>query len=116
MEIKVKSKENPEGVTCTYNMPSTLAEFTERFGEEQTFNLAVRSATLAVQAVARQHINDQEAAQKAVDAWQPGVRQPGTRKTPFEKAAAALDGMSREELDALLERVRAAKKAEKAHS
>ena len=111
MDIKVKSKENPEGIVVSYELPTDLYGFTKRFGDEQTFALANRAAVLAIQALARQHLDKpQEEVQKLVDAWEPGVRQPGVRKSPLERATAALGAMSAEDLAALLEKVKAAKK------
>lgn len=114
-DIKVKTGKDDTAkvVVVQYNVPETVAEFVKAYGDEQTAALAGRATTLALQALVRQKIaagaSDQEA-QAAVDAWVPGVRTAATKKTPFERAQAALSGMSKEELAALLQKVKDAAK------
>lgn len=114
-DIKVKTGSGDAAVTVTvqYDVPETVADLVKKYGEEQTAALAGRAVTLAVQALVRQKIaagSTAEEAQHAVDSWVPGVRGAITRKSPFERAQAALSGMSKEELAALLQKVKEAAK------
>lgn len=111
-EIQVKTGKGEEATTVSFNydIPETVSALVEKYGEEQVAALAGRAITLAVQALARQKIAAGQDVQSAVDAWQPGVRGPVTRKSPLERAEAALSAMSPEDLAALLAKVKAAQK------
>jgi superfamily II DNA/RNA helicase len=114
-EIQVKTGKGEEAKTVSFNydIPETVSGLVEKYGEEQVAALAGRAITLALQAQARQKIAagaDHEAVQAAVNAWQPGVRGPVTRKSPLERAEQALSAMSPEDLAALLAKVKAKQK------
>ena len=113
MEIKVKSKDFPDGITVNYDMPDSIEACIKRYGDETTYNLLTRQLTLGAQAIARNHIDNETEAQSAIDNWVPGVRQPGAKKSPLERASSLLGKLSPEELQALVEKARAAKKAAK---
>lgn len=114
MTIKVKSKQTGASVEFTYDIPEDLAGLMAKYGDSIVAEYAVRGITLAVQAVARQHLDEgQDAVQAAVNAWQPGVRGPRVQKSPLERATAALSSMSPEDLAALLAKVKAAAGAKK---
>lgn len=113
MELSVKSKDFPDGIAVNYDMPESIQDCVNRYGEETTYNLLTRQLTLGAQAVARNHIEDQAAAQSALDNWVPGTRQPRSAKSPLERASSLLGKLSPEELHALVEKARAAKKAAK---
>jgi hypothetical protein len=111
MQIEAKTKEG-KGVSFEFNLPETLQGLLDKYGEEQVYNLAQRSAVIAVQALARQHIDkNAEEIEKLANEWQPGVRGPRTSKSPLERAAAALDGMDADAIAALLAKVKEKQKA-----
>ena len=111
LKIKTGREEDARVVTFNYDIPTTLNDMISKYGEGEVTELVGRAITLAVQALARQKAaagSDDAAIQEAVNAWQPGVRGPVTRKSPLERASAALAGMSKEELAELLAKVKAA--------
>lgn len=115
IKVKTGSGEEAKVVSVSYNIPETVAGLVEKYGDEQVAALAGRAITLAVQALVRQKIaagSSAEEAQGAVNAWVPGVRGPVTKKSPLERASAALSGMSPEDLAALLAKVKAAAKGQ----
>lgn len=111
MQIEAKTKEG-KGVSFEFHFPETLNGLIEKYGEGEVYNLAARSAVIAVQALARQHIdkNAEEIAALA-NGWQPGVRGPRTTASPLERAARALEGMDSEAIAALLAKVKEKQKA-----
>lgn len=110
-DIKAKTKEFPNGHTISYDIPDTFSAFVGKYGEEYTLNLATAKLEHNVQSIVRQNIEKSTAeVQALVDAWVPGTRTAGAKKSPLERASAALAGMSADDLAALLEKVRAAKK------
>lgn len=113
-DIKVKTgkEDSAKTVVVNYEFPTSVAGYVDRFGEEQTASLLGRSVTLAIQALVRQKAaagTDDSALQNAVNSWQPGVRGPITKKTPYERAQSALTGLSQEELQELLKQYRGKK-------
>lgn len=115
-EIKVKTgkDETAKVVTVQYDIPESVNGLVDKYGEEQVAALAGRAITLAVQALVRQKIaagQDEAQAQHAVDNWVPGVRGPVTKKSPFERASAALGQLSKEEIAELMAKLKAAAKA-----
>ncbi len=101
--IKATKKDADKVVEVEYDMPETLAALQEKFGEEAVASAAQDSFTIAIQALIRRHFDkSQEEIEELVNAWQPGVRGPVTKKTPLEKAQAALRQMSAEDRAALL--------------
>lgn len=106
--INAKTKTHPESVSVEYELPETLDGLVEKFGAEVVASAAQDAFTISIQALMRRNIEKTgEELQEIVDAWVPGVRQAGVRKTPFEKATAALKGMSDEERAELLRRLQA---------
>jgi len=112
MDIKAKSKELAEPIIVQFDVPDTLKALVAKYGEETVHELAVaeicraiRNLTLVNKAKPLAEI------QGFVDGWQPGVRRARTTKTPLERASAALSSMSAEDLAALLEKVKAARKS-----
>lgn len=101
--ITAKKKDSDKVVSIEYDMPGNLAGLTEKFGEEAVASAAVDSFTISIQSLIRRHFDkSQEEIEAAVAAWQPGVRTAGVKKTPLEKAQAALKAMSAEDRAALL--------------
>jgi hypothetical protein len=101
--ISAKKKDSDKVVSLEYDMPETLEALTEKFGAEVVASAAVDSFTISIQSLIRRHFDkSQEEIEAAVAAWQPGVRTAGVKKTPLEKAQAALKAMSPEDRAALL--------------
>jgi len=104
--ISAKTKEHPESVTVEYPMPEDLAGLIEQFGEEVVANAANAQLTISLQAYIRGNIEkSQDELQGLVSSWKPGTRSPVSKKSAFEKATAALGGMSPEEKAELLRRL-----------
>lgn len=102
-EVTATKKGEDRKVTVNYDFPDSLAGLTEKYGEEIVFNAALRNLTIDLQAVIRRNWEKDDAAiQEAVTNWQPGVRGPVVKATPFEKASRALGQLSDEEKAALL--------------
>lgn len=101
--IKATKRDSDKVVEVEYDMPDTVDGLVEKFGAEQVATAAADSFTIAIQALIRRNIDKtQEEVEALVNAWQPGVRGPVTKKTPLEKAQAALRQMSPEDRAALL--------------
>lgn len=101
--INAKKKDSDKVVSIEYDMPENLAGLTEKFGEEAVASAAVDSFTISLQSLMRRHFDKpQEEIEAAVNGWTPGVRTPGVKKTPLEKAKAALSAMSADERAELL--------------
>jgi len=101
--INAKKKDSDRVVSVAYDLPETLEGLTEKFGADAVASAATDSFTISVQSLIRRHFDkSQEEIQAAVDAWQPGVRTAGVKKTPLEKAQAALRAMSAEDRAELL--------------
>lgn len=101
--IKATKKDSDKVVQVEYDLPETLEGLSEKFGAEAVASAATDSFTIAIQALIRRHFDkSQEEIEAAVAAWLPGVRQAGVKKTPLEKAQAALRAMSDEDRQALL--------------
>lgn len=101
--INAKKKDSEKVVSVEYAMPEDLAGLTEKFGAEVVASAAIDSFTISIQSLIRRHFDkSQEEIQAAVEAWQPGVRTAGVKKTPLEKAQAALKAMSPEDRAKLL--------------
>ena len=112
MDIKAKSKELAEPIIVQFDVAEDLKGLVAQYGEETVHELAVAEICRAIRNLALVNKAKPLAEiQGFVDAWQPGVRRARTTKTPLERASAALGQMSAEDLAALLEKVKAAKKA-----
>lgn len=102
-EIKATKKDADKTVIVDYAMPENLQGLVEKFGEEAVASAAVDSFTISIQALIRRNFDkSQEEIEEVVNSWQPGVRGPVSKKTPLEKAQAALRAMSDEDRQALL--------------
>jgi len=112
MDIKAKSKELAEPIIVQFDVADDLKGLVAQYGDETVYELAVAEICRAIRNLALVNKAKPLAEiQGFVDGWQPGVRRARTTKTPLERASAALSGMSAEDLAALLEKVKAAKKA-----
>ena len=112
MDIKAKSKELAEPIIVQFDVADTLKGLVAQYGEETVHELAVAEIRRAIRNLALVNKAKPLAEiQGFVNEWQPGVRRARTTKTPLERASAALGQMSPEDLAALLEKVKAAKKA-----
>lgn len=101
--IKATKRDADRTVEVEYDMPETVDALVEKFGAEAVANAAADSFTIAIQALIRRHFDkSDEEIQELVNTWQPGVRGPVAKKTPLEKAQAALRQMSAEDRAALL--------------
>lgn len=90
-------------VEVEYDLPETLDGLVEKFGAEVVASAATDSFTIAIQALMRRHIDkSQEEVQALVAEWVPGTRAAAVKKTPLEKAQAALRAMSEEDRAAFL--------------
>lgn len=110
-EISAKTKEHPESVTVTYEVPSDLAGLNAKFGEAAVVSAARGAIIISLQSFVRSHIDKPvDEIQSLVSAWLPGVRQASVKQTPLEKAAGALKQMSAEDRAALLAQLKALQK------
>lgn len=101
--IKATKKDQDKVVEVEYDMPETLDALSEKFGAAAVASAAVDSFTISIQSVIRRNFDkSQEEIEAAVAQWAPGVRQAGVKKSPLERAKAALSQMSAEERAALL--------------
>lgn len=111
MQIEAKNREG-NGVTFEWDMPTNLAACVEKWGEDGVYDLAKRSAVIAVQAIARGKLTEgNDAAKAAADAWVPGQRSARTTASPLERAAKALEGMDADAIAALLAKVKEKQRA-----
>lgn len=108
MEIKFKTKEQPEARTVEFAMPENLQDLIARFGEQSVYDNAVDSYVISIQSLCRRHIakSDEELTALVAD-WKPGERSASVKQSAFEKASNALGKLSPEERAALLEKLRA---------
>lgn len=114
MEIKAKKKDNEKVVVVNFDLPETLAELTEKFGEAAVASAAVDAITIGVQALVRRHFEkSQEEIQNIVNAHKPGVRTSPIKQTALEKATSALGAMSAEDRAELLNKLKAMQQAQK---
>lgn len=110
MQISAKTKDHPEKVAIEYDLPETLAELTAKFTEDVILSAARSSIVIDAQAFIRRNIDKGfEEIQNLMNSWVPGVRQPGQKKSAFEKAATAITAMSAEERAELIKKLKALK-------
>ncbi len=107
--IDITAEKNNVGeVTVQYSIGDTVAELVEQFGEEVVYNRARQSVIIAVQAFLRGQLEQEktpEEIQDAVRDWKPGVRKPA--KSPEDRAREALNAMTPEQRQALLQELKA---------
>lgn len=109
MNISAKTKDHPEEVTVSFDLPEGEA-LIEKYGAELVCNKAHGALVIDIQAAMRRLITagkSQEEIQAAVSAWQPGVRGPVTKQTAFQKASGAIGQLSPEERAELLRKLQA---------
>jgi superfamily II DNA/RNA helicase len=92
-----------------FDMPNTLKELVEKFGEEVIAGKAIDSITIDVQALVRRALQKEgtkdavtaEALQKKVDEFKPSSKT-SVRRSPVEKVSDLVSKMTEEEKKALL--------------
>lgn len=108
MDISAKTKEHPENVTVSYEVPDSLADLVAAFGEEVVATNAKGSIVISLQAFIRRHIDKpQEEVQALVSAWKPDTRAGVTRKSAAEKVGDLVGKLSDEERAELLRKLTA---------
>lgn len=106
MEISFKTKDRPEARKVEYAMPEGLQDLVAKFGEEHVYDAAKGAIVIALQALARRHIEKtDEEIQELVSNWVPGERSPAVAKSAFEKASGAISKLSAEERAELIARL-----------
>lgn len=101
--IKATKRDADKVVEVEYDMPEGVDALVEKFGAEAVASAASDAFTISIQALIRRHFDKtQEEIQELVNAWLPGVRGPVAKKSPLEKAQAALRAMSDEDRAAFL--------------
>jgi hypothetical protein len=90
--------------TVNKDLPESLKEAVEMYGEEIVFSNVMSSITIALQGYMRTQIKKDnatpESIQLAIDGWKPGIKVRG--RTPLEKAQAILSSLSAEDRAELL--------------
>lgn len=128
MDIKVSTK-NDKGekveTTLTYDMPETLAELVNKFGEAAVADGAKSSFVIGFQNTARRLLvpaTDKSgkvirealtgaALQAEVADWMPDTKSSGPRLSKLDRATQAVNAMTDDERRALLAKVQEALKA-----
>lgn len=106
MDVSAKTKEHPEVVSVSYDIPDTLADLTAKFGEGVVASNAKGAIIISLQAFIRRHIDkSQEELNKLVAEWKPDTRASGPKKTALEKATEALSSLSAEQRAELLKQL-----------
>lgn len=105
-EIKV-SKRNQEAVVLNADLPETLEEFGEKFGDEWVVNRLKSALSTDLQNQARIHFDEgKEKMQAAIDAYVPGQRSARGPRDPMKSASAALAKLDPTALEALLQQIK----------
>ena len=87
LEISAKKKDSDVVVTASYNMPDTVAELVNQFGEDAVFGATKAQFVIAIQALMRRHLDkSQEEVQQLVNDWRPDTRSAPSRPTTSSKA------------------------------
>lgn len=106
MDVSAKTKEHPEVVSVSYDIPDNLADLTAKFGEGVVASNAKGAIIISLQAFIRRHIDKpQDEINKLVAEWKPDTRTTGPKKTALEKATEALSGLSAEQRAELLKQL-----------
>jgi hypothetical protein len=111
MQVTAERKEGGS-VTVEYEFGESLADLSNKFGDEVVRSHAQRSFVVALQSFIRSQLDQgksQEEIQAAVNEWRPGQRQKG--KSPAERVSDLLSKMDPAARAALLKEYRAAQKA-----
>lgn len=109
---KAGTEEDAPSATVKYDFGDTLEAASEKFGDDVIFSRFVAAATVDLQALIRRNLKgenpkSEKEIQALVNEWQPGVST-RTRKSPQEKAAAAIEALTDEQKAELLESLMAA--------
>ena len=104
---KAGTEEDAPSATITYDFGDDLDAAVERFGADVIFSRFVAAATVDLQALIRRNLKgenpkSESEIQGLVDEWSPGIST-RARKSPQEKAQAAIDALSDDEKATLLE-------------
>jgi hypothetical protein len=86
--------------TVVYNMPETIEEAVQMFGDAPALSAMLDMVKIKVQAICRRH-RTQEEAQEAVSGYVPGVTTRGTGPTQ-KQVKEVLSKMSKEDLEKLM--------------
>ena len=106
MDVSAKTKEHPEVVTVSYDIPDSLADLTAKFGECVVASNAKGAIVISLQAFIRRHIDKpKDELNKLVAEWKPDTRTTGPKKSALEKATEALSGLSAEQRAELLKQL-----------
>ena len=105
VKAQVKSGDRANEVfVIKHDIPATIDEAVQRFGEEIVYSRFRGSYVIDLQSFMRRQIEKdgatQDTVQEASDAWRPGVRAAG--KSPQEKIGTLLAKLSPEERRELL--------------
>lgn len=114
-EILVRPAQGKQPIKVTYDIPDDIDGAVKKWGHEVVYNRFRAALVVDIQGLCRSKATKEDGAavpvadvQKALDAWQPGVKQRG--KSAEEKAIEAFDKLSPEERDAVLAAVTAKRK------
>lgn len=104
---KAGTEEDAASATVEFDFGDDLDDAIEKFTADVIFSRFKAAATVDLQALIRRNLKGenpktQAEIQELVTEWQPGVST-RTRKSPIEKAQAAMDALSDDEKLALME-------------
>jgi hypothetical protein len=103
VEIKFKTKDATESRVVNYDLPDSVEGLVEKFGSENVFEFAKSAIVIALQALARRHIEkSDEEIQALVDAYDPNTRAAPVKQSPEERAKSAISKLTPEQKAALL--------------
>jgi len=111
MKVSAKTKEKPTPVTVEVNIPDSLTDLTQAYGDAVVAAAAKGAIVISLQAFLRRHIEKGTALpelQKEAAAWRPDVRTV-VKQTALEKASSSIKQLSPEERKALLAQLQALK-------
>ena len=93
-------------VSFDFNVPDTVADYVTKYGEDVTKNILDQQLTIKLQAAARTKLTKGKTGEE-IQAWAetfvPGVSP--ERKSPVDKIAALMAGLSPEQREALKSKV-----------
>lgn len=101
------STKDGASASATFQAPENIQEFIDAYGEDIAYNYAMCEFRRAAQAGLRRAAQAGRDAQAWADAWKPGVRPMGL--SAEEKLAKKLASLSDEQLQRILEQLKAKK-------
>jgi hypothetical protein len=112
ISARAGTDEDAPSATVTFDFGDDLDGAVELFGADVVFSRFVSAATVDLQALIRRNLSgeepkSEEEIQGIVSEWRPGVST-RKRKSAKEKAAEAIDALSDDERQALLDSLMAA--------